>query len=1055
MNLVADGDLADRRRAGLCLDRNVVVEAGAGTGKTTLLTDRALFLVLGAGVPITKVVALTFTQKAACEIRARLGDRLYEVVEDANAPDATGRRVSLLEELRLEFKVDAPLAVERARRALEDLDKAMIGTLHSFAAWILRSYPLEAGVAPDFQVDEGERFEDLFAVEWAKWLDGELSEHSLRRDLWLQVLQVVPLAELEDLAEELCGARVDLDLLEEAPAEASAWLRETVELLEAEPRKQPPARGNILAQIEEVRRRLGALLVEPADQSFPGPLPAASWPKGWSTENRDRYRMALRVARRSSREGGCLIRACVHLLRPFVLDFRRSYAYRGFISFDGLLVQARRLVRDHARVREELKKGIRAFLVDEFQDTDPLQGELVFYLSEKPGAAARDWEKTLLEPGKLFIVGDPKQSIYRFRGADLAAYERFTRHLLQASGQALRCRLERNFRSRPEILSAVNAVFGRLMEYRSDCQPPYSPIEPAAGSAGSQSPAVEWIQLEGSAGPDSEDLSAEALKRAEAEWIASWIERHCSRPRRPMSPGTGREENDCARLKTHRFKDIAILMRTTTPLEEYLDVFKRRGVPYIVEAEKYFYATQEVQDFLNLLVALDDPENRRALAGLLRSPLAGVSDATLYRLSVSNALDYRVAPPAKAGGGDCAELDRVARFYRSLRALRPQVGRVALAELIERMMETTRILEILPAAYHGQQTLSNLLKFRRMAAEAADRRGMSLREFIRRVSRAISDFREEGESPLADEHLDAVRILTIHKSKGLEFPVVIVANLSGRVQGSGRDRFLSFDWGSSAAGVHLKNVSGVTASYLELREKQREEYERVRLFYVACTRAKERLILLGSGRGGVGTFSDLLNQATADGPEAMGIAVRSLKAEATTRGARGDAGLPARDDPVELSELSRIWENRDALRRRLAGQDRFLRPSAFKDAVPWEPEEPRGTERPQVPGGRYQTHDSATALDENGDAWIGRMCHKVLERWDFQKPGDLDGAVEAARASFAWEFPGGLAGPVLAGTRRILKSFLGSQAARELAHARILGREMPFTYGLDGQIVHG
>ncbi len=212
-------DQADRDRARLRLDANIVVEAGAGTGKTTLLTDRLLFRILGWDKPapaaIEDVVALTFTEKAAGEIKVRLSDRLAEIAaflsltpQPAAAEERARRTV---EELGEHFHKRGPEILERARAALEDLDKAQIGTIHSFCAHVLRLFPVEAGVDPGFAVDEGDAFDELFASEWAAWLDDELGERPPRAALWRSLLARADLDALETLARELCSEKLDLD----------------------------------------------------------------------------------------------------------------------------------------------------------------------------------------------------------------------------------------------------------------------------------------------------------------------------------------------------------------------------------------------------------------------------------------------------------------------------------------------------------------------------------------------------------------------------------------------------------------------------------------------------------------------------------------------------------------------------------------------------------------------------------------------------------------------------------------------------------------------------
>ncbi|MBI3288647.1 MAG: UvrD-helicase domain-containing protein, partial [Elusimicrobia bacterium] len=413
-------DRQDRDRARLSLDACVVVEAGAGTGKTTLLTDRILFLVLAGESPasIEEVVALTFTEKAAGEIKVRLSERLSEIVSLLSggplSSDAAERARRTLGELRDLFSSADARTLERARAALEDLDKAPIGTIHAFCSQLLRLYPVEAGVDPAFRVDEGKAFEELFTSEWARWLDDELGERPPRRERWLELLKASSLEELECLARELSLERLDLEGAGSADPAAAAALRALADAAGKVPAGRPTPRGGVLDALSAIEKRLSAAAVAaeaeaPAlDAAQPPEIPNAKWPKAWEEDERGAalYARLCLVAKAVSPSGEAVARRAARLLAPFAARLRREYARRGWVSFDGLLRRARDLVRDARRPREELKRRFRAILVDEFQDTDPLQGELLLYLSEKPGSSAASWREIEPGAGRLFVVGD-------------------------------------------------------------------------------------------------------------------------------------------------------------------------------------------------------------------------------------------------------------------------------------------------------------------------------------------------------------------------------------------------------------------------------------------------------------------------------------------------------------------------------------------------------------------------------------------------------------------------------------------------------------------------
>ena len=1026
-------DRADRDAARLRLDANAVVVAGAGTGKTTLLTDRILFTLLGPerARPVTAIVALTFTEKAAGEIRLRLGERLLALVAILTGGTLAGELRPRTEEalaiLKGEFKRKDSELLERARASLEDMDKAQIGTIHSFAAHLLRLYPLEAGVDPNFSVDEGEGFDELFAGEWAKWLDEELSEESPHREEWLSILRWASLEDVEGLARGLARERVELGSVGRPDETTVRWLKGTAHALRSAPEGQPAPRGKILEALAALCSHLDELSKAAASLNPPILRPHAlrpaqsAWPSNWDAAARPDYERARRIAKSASAAGEALVRRALRLAAPFAEGLRRAYGRSGLVSFDGLLLKARNLVRDHPSVREGLKARYESFLIDEFQDTDPLQGELLLFLAEEPGGRARRWDQISAGAGRIFLVGDPKQSIYRFRGADIAAYQGFTGHLLKDK-KTVFCELKTNFRSTPRILAPVNKIFSSLMRFKPGSQPEYLPVTSHQESAGPVGPAnwadstMEFVVV-GPALEEGEEPDAAAGQKTESAWAAEWIAKNCG--------GAGRR----------RFKDVAVLMRTSSALAPLLDAFKAAGIPYVVEMEKLFYAAQEVIDFVNLLRVLDDPEDRVSFTGLLRSPLFGVKDAEL----LAGFGNYFQDPPKGLSDFTRRRLEKLFLLLRSLHARR---GRLPLGEFVHAVLGETPFLSAASAAYHGQQTVSNLQKFARMAGAASEGRGMTLREFIGSAIAAMDESRAEGESPLADEHLDAVRILSIHKAKGLEFPVVFVVNLSGTTLRGGEEAPVLFDWSSGRAGLRLGDRVDAVRAGLEVRERERQEDEAVRVLYVAMTRAKEKLFLVGRRKAVGGSLAALLDEAGAwprAGEEAVELGSERLAVRWVKSGSGAGHGASAArgilkpkhrlPEPKVLADLrlSRLKRRDEALARR------------------WT----------RSPTDYLREHEKGWAGAREGRGapgegmLVGQVCHRVLAFWDFGRDGDLGRAVEAACRSL--EAPA----PVRREAEKILKDFLASPCARELGEAEILGREVPFVYGEDKTVVRG
>ena len=581
---------ADARQIGeTTFDRNVVVLAGAGTGKTTLLINRLLHALLREPHPfrLTEMLALTFTNKAANEMKGRLRDVLHELLVACQTPTLHGDS----ENARLkEFQVQYHLSIERIQEkvmlALNDLEKAHIATFHSFAAHVLRLYPLESGVDPHFQEDDGTQFLEIFSGVWNRWLDEALSEHGMNHAQWREILDVVDLKGIRDFAYALCEDLVSLcelhrqlDSENQSPA-LNSWFQmnqqRIVRLLKQSTQSKPRKIERMLKVAERVFALVmagGGSAVEKLSDEEKVLLSSAKGqaPKGWASTDFQEARRVVQGAHRLLNVDEGFLSRVVHLLEPFIQRVRRMYTDKGWIRFDGLIVRARDVLCDHPRVREQLKTDFQAIMVDEFQDTDPLQYEILLYLGEQPGEHGRQWNTIRLLPGKLFVVGDPKQSIYAFRRADIQAFDHVVRKLTQDGGVV--CTLTTNFRSDRAVLAVVNAVFGRLFVHEDNVQPPNVPL--TVGRRGEEVLTASGVELCVVANAEEEEWDAERATRVEAEWLAAWIQEQLSSGeqwvldngrRIPLRPG-----------------HMAVLFRKFTNAHVYLEAMHRRGVPYLTD----------------------------------------------------------------------------------------------------------------------------------------------------------------------------------------------------------------------------------------------------------------------------------------------------------------------------------------------------------------------------------------------------------------------------------------------------------------------------------------
>ncbi|MBF8276822.1 MAG: hypothetical protein HW406_220 [Candidatus Brocadiaceae bacterium] len=1082
------------------LERNIVVTAGAGTGKTTILVNRILHLLLGhrrfqgEESPIRRIVAMTFTEKAASDMKIRLVAELEKIVAviNGNNEGAKEKVEGFIAHLRDTYQTTYREIERRARISLEDMDKAIIGTIHGFAAHVLRLYPLESGVTPGFTVDAGDLFDEMFDKEWTEWLEVELALDSSHAAVWKEVLSRLDLDSVKTLAKRLSEFIIPLDSLtsgaddhvkighqrvQSQPSAEDALANPQSRVPSSAVRQQENAaelsrhpgidslinplsrkilevtaccekpNNNLLTQLRELLKIFDAIKTQGLGylDSVEYDLDKESKAQvGWTDEG---FASAQALVKKShvllkklKTVDDPFVKTVTALVLPFAKAFRQKYTSQGYVSFDGLLILTRNLLqnKEYRHIREKLKDEFRTILVDEFQDTDPVQYEIVLFLSEALGHYSGDVRKVALEAGKLFIVGDPKQSIYAFRRADIEAYEMVTK---QVCGTDDTLKLQENFRSHSGITEVVNQLFqGKIMVEQPGLQPCYIPIHAHRPKAHPYQK-VEMVLVSDEAG---KGLKAADAREAEAEWIARWISSHVNNE--DIEAAENRRE-----MRKLQYRDVALLLRAFTQLKPYIEAFKRYGIPYIVEGEKYFYTTQEVLDFINLLRIIENPHDKIALMGVLRSALVGLTDREIYELQMHDLLDYRkdvpdaftaglntttdvnepAAPSNSIGEGRDAAIEEtpsdlgkaMGAFYRFLQKMHARAGIIPVSQLITEIMDNTHLAEITASAWHGEQKLSNVWKLYQMGCDMEQTEGVSLKTFIDRIGRRIKDAREEGESPLSDETLDVVKIMSIHKSKGLEFPIVFLGNLHGEVRNSAETIDSAvFDWSTATTGVVIgsgnRQARNLQSIIIEEKLNERSWEEEKRVLYVAMTRAKERLILTGSLKDDDKSYMGLIARAVRDVAgirlgEATALSQGDIKATENIpatqwenkEGSNTASGMavknPLKDieicvehfrfdgtrrplkppEPkkwdIDWTAFRDVWKEREAAMNRAEQSLLFVSPSSIaeKEAAGHDVSPVFIEDRPEVP---HQNHA----------AIIGTICHDVLRRWNFHGTRD-------------------------------------------------------------------
>jgi ATP-dependent exoDNAse (exonuclease V) beta subunit len=790
--------------------RDVLLEAGAGTGKTGVMVDRYCRLVCDSGLAPDAVLAFTFTEKAAAELRRRI---------------------------RAELARRAERGSERAAAVLAGIGGAWITTIHGFCNRVLAAHPVAAGVDPGFRVLDApeagraarEAFDDAL-VEF-------LAEGDAPREETVAAYDVEGLrGTIVGIHDELRSRGIAEPQLPEPPrSDPEAAIGHAVEV-GGECAEELRERGGKRAErerelLEEALGRLAQLGPEPG----PDELRSAGTESGAKSLAPYEEALEAAVARvAEAGEGGLVYRHLAELLRLFSARFEAAKERRAGIDFEDLQILAARLL-ERAEIGEHYRSRFRQILVDEFQDTNRLQLRLI---------EALRGPKT-----ELVVVGDELQSIYGFRHADLDVFRRRREEIDRRSDAEL-MRLSGNFRSRPEVVGAVN-LFGEALlgaaynPLRVGMSPPE---EPAAG----EGPPVELL-LTARDGWDAEGIELEpAIDGATPLNCLAEARTVAERLRELAEQGMPRGE-------------MVVLLRAFSHLDAYEDALERAGLrPYVVGGRGY-WSQQQVADVCALLAVIANPLDDHALFGALASPACAVAPDTLWLLRAAAGKRRHVWPAVEraAGAGEAelaepgrleaipeAERELLSRFFERIASLRERGPRLSLAELIETAVTETGYDLAVLSRLAGESRFANVRKMARLAAEFEQREGRDLRGFLDFLAaRAEGD--AEAQAATAAEGHDGVRIMTVHNAKGLEFGVVAVPDLSRRLLGAGRSPLLVLGREEQPrAGLRLVRLGSPKIDLFEYdalceEAAEREAEEELRLFHVAATRARERLIVSG------------------------------------------------------------------------------------------------------------------------------------------------------------------------------------------------------------------
>ena len=941
------------------LDTTYFVDAGAGSGKTSALVGRLTELVTAGGVPLKHIAAVTFTEKAAAELRDRLRSALVD---------------------RLQGQDDDPVLLQ----ALEDLDEAAIGTLHSFCQRLLTRHPIEAGLPPLVEVADEVSSQVAFEERWANLRRDLLDDDTEHGALLLAMASGVKLDHLRSLAKTFTAEwdRLENCVLSAVPDVAALGV-DAGPVLTAAGRAVEmgdhctDADDKLRAHLDALRTWANELTAAPDDGTRLALLLAGGELK--STHGRkgnwpdiDAVKEAIGAVKASAaaeaeRVLDVVLRRLAARVARSVLSDAQERRRSGQLEFHDLLVLSRDLLRSPVHgteVRASLQATYQRLLLDEFQDTDPIQIEVAVRIAAGATGDAPSWQDVPVPDGRLFVVGDPKQSIYRFRRADISTY--LTAQ--QVFGSTLE--LTSNFRSSRRLLDYVNDVFGQLIQPAPGAQPAYKALDPVRGDAPDGARVLELGRA-----PHPQGTRAPEVRSAEADDVARAI-------LTALDERWSVQDGDTWRPV--ELDDIAVLVPARTSLPQLEAALSAAGIPYRAEASSLVYRTPEVRDLLMVARAVDDPSDALALVGCLRSPLFGCGDDDLWTWKREKG-SFSIFAPAPDGLSE----HPVGNAVAWLRGLAVRSRHLAPSELLEMVVAERRMTELAVRA-GGSRGVWRRLRFVVDQARAwTEAEGGSLRDYLRWAERQGDEASRVAEAVLPETDAHSVRILTIHAAKGLEFPVVVLSGMSAMP--GGNQRGIDVLWGAgSCAFKFSKSLRTSDFEAAKPIDEQMGFAERLRLLYVGATRARDHLVV-SLHRADRGPGSNVSQQGLTNA-ELLAEASASLAKPADPLPDGEPAALSARPSSGVTPLPWQEWAEQHLVSRTAAASPVAVSPSSLEggdvpDGVELEvlaglDKGPRNLELPPWNKGRYGTA-------------VGRAVHAVLQVVDLATGDGLEAAVDA------------------------------------------------------------
>ena len=979
-------DHAIRDRATSAIDQSMALSAGAGAGKTTILVERLLELLRG-GTPPERIAAITFTRKATAEVEERIRDTLEEQLAGATGAER-----------------------ERLEQTLDSLSKLHISTVHAFCQKLLQREALEAGWSPGTEIVDESLSTSAVDTAHAAWREGFNARHPDHG--W----QLTTAGSDRSLKEAACAMLANRDLEPVVGEREPRWAEAAAELREhlAEARDAADACTNPDG-CTLLRNGLDLVLLARAcadldDEALvrralhDTKIGIAGGRKGdWPDGSKDRFKAAAKAMRDtwckrwSSIEWEPVHRVVMDDLREHFLPSVEEAKVAGAqADYQDLLFRAAHTLVDRPTARRRLAARYDAILVDEVQDTDPIQSEVVALLTR---AASLDgpWDAHPPQPGHLFAVGDHKQSIYRFRRADPAQWKAL--HEVVAR-DGLTGDLQQNFRSVPGVVSWVNHTFASM--------PDYVPLVPWRGEA-TLDPVVA---LYADGADDEADAVVRYLRRLEREGA-------------PV-----------------RWRDVMLLLPSWSKAETLQDTMLRAGIPCVVEGGKKFFERDEVKLCVAAMRAIDEPADSEAIVATLRG-LFGVSIDEMAAYVAAGG-DWRYTAPGIPPGP-------VADALAVLRSLHREREERAWDVILDELLEQTRAPAVWSLTTRGAAMLANLDKLRALVRKAEEHARTPAE-----VVETIEALRKDGEDrdlSFVDDDTDAVSILTYFGAKGLEAPVVVLPYASRKL--SYPTGIVDRESGRIAikAGKELQ-PPGWDDWYAKDREEQ--EAERQRWMYVAATRARDQLVVLSNAdsRGGKSCLLEphlaagipQADETTHDGvvDYGEGVSVRTVHASALDAPTYIDEIFPGLDDRIDAllgEDVLTGDASLDAWREERLAKTR----RASRATLRWASSTDLASTARRASRKDHVTRDATRC---------GTLVHEVMEHLDLTRPTP-ELVEEASALAEAFGASVSLSEPYIDDAKSILRRLLDHPVIERARNAPERWHEVPFAFQESGRVVAG